>query len=109
MKGQIKALAFAFCNDEGERPGFISPDLLDFDIPGNLPLPKSFILKNKNIKFLLILRNNPNYICIGNFVYNGLVTEHYSYIPVKDFTLSCALFGKSGTGKTYLSRRCCPI
>lgn len=88
-----------------KMPGFITPEIIDFTIPKNLPLQQPFILKNENVKYLPISPKNPEFIWFGKILTQGILTGHDAFFNKDSFAFSCVIFGKSGTGKTYLLRK----
>ncbi len=81
-------------------------DEVNFDFPMNLPLPTMPFLRNENVRYIdLSNRFINNAISIGNHVKEGVVTSHKTYVPINKLPQDCAIFGKSGSGKTYFLAR----
>jgi len=80
------------------RPGFLSPNVTDFTILKNIPLPKSFHIENENIHFA----DNEHQIHFGKYVRDGVLTNVDTYLPIDNFAQSTLIVGQQGTGKTYL-------
>ncbi len=87
---------------EDEQFAFVDPEEFDFSFPDSCPIPRANVLRLKNVKYLSIRKENPNYIWIGNIVDKGIPESNYSLIPIDHFAKSVIIGGKPGTGKTYL-------
>ncbi|MFW9880051.1 MAG: ATP-binding protein [Candidatus Thorarchaeota archaeon] len=132
LKGILQFLAMDIENQMGERAKVVNPsgishvDLLkgdifkdkkeslrtfvqedvNFDFPENLPLPKLPILKNENLSYIDI---NDEFkwraITVGKHIKDGVITDHETFVPINKLPQDLAIFGKSGSGKTYFLAR----
>ena len=132
LEGVLQFLAMDIENQKGDRarvitPSKISPlDILEgnifknsyeslrnfvpedvnFDFPENLPLPRLPILKNENVRYIDI---NDDFkkvaISVGKHIKDGVITNHETFIPINKLPQDLAIFGKSGSGKTYFLAR----
>lgn len=129
FKGNLRFLSMDLENDKGERPIIekcvklsrlnvlkgdvfenISDDLrifvpedVNFDFPKDLPLPRIPILENENVRYVDVDNEFiKESIGIGKHVKNGIMTNHITYIPKNKLPQDLCIFGKSGSGKTYL-------
>ncbi len=94
-----------FKNGASLRTRLISKEV-NFDFPENLPLPKVPILKNENVRYLdLTKRYMETAVSVGKHVKNGVETDHATFVPINKLPQHCAIFGKSGSGKTYFLAR----
>jgi len=75
----------------------LTSKLIDFDIPQDIPLKKSQIIKTQNLKNRVI---NKDDIIIGKIHRNGVLTEDYYGIHINTLSKSVILAGHSRTGKT---------
>ena len=91
--------------DEDLRFAFINPEEFDFSFPDSCPILRANALRLKNVKYLSIQKENPNYIWIGNFVDKGIPESNYSLIPIDHFSKSVVIGGQPGTGKTQLIKQ----
>ena len=90
-----------FKNDNTFGNFFIKEDF-NFDFPEDLPLPRIPILYNENVRYIDIDEDFiENSISVGNHIKNGIITDLTTYIPIRKLAQDLAIFGKSGTGKTY--------
>ena len=79
---------------------------LNFDFPDSLPLPKLPILENENVRYIdLNDKYIKNAISIGYHIKNGVITNHKTYVPITKLSQDLAIFGKSGSGKTFFLAR----
>ena len=84
---------------------FIKEDF-NFDFPEDVPLPRIPILNDENVRYIDLDEDFiKNSICVGNHIKNGVITEHITYFPIKKLSQDLAIFGKSGTGKTFFLAR----
>ena len=129
IKGILRFLSMDIENDKGERPiikecvkisilNILKGDLFDnstkdfrifvaedvnFDFPKDLPLPRIPILENENVRYIDVNKEFiKESIGIGRHIKNGIITNHTTYIPKNKFPQDLCIFGKSGSGKTYL-------
>ncbi len=94
-----------FKNKEESLRTFVQEDV-NFDFPENLPLPKLPILKNENVRYIDINSEFKNRaITVGKHIKNGVITEHETFVPINKLPQDLAIFGKSGSGKTYFLAR----
>ena len=60
-------------------------------------------MKNENVRYVDL---NKDFICesigIGKHIKNGIITNHTTYVPKNKLPQDLCIFGKSGSGKTYL-------
>ena len=132
LKGIIQFLSMDIENRKGKRARIINPshisnlDLLkgnvfrddqeqlinvvqedvNFDFPENLPLPRLPHFKNENVRYIDINRDfKKRAISVGNHIKDGVITNHKTYIPINKLPQDLAIFGKSGSGKTYFLAR----
>ena len=90
-----------FKNGNNTENFFIKEDF-NFDFPEDLPLPRIPILYHENVRYIdLDEEFIENAISVGNHIKNGVITDHTTYIPIRKLAQDLAIFGKSGTGKTY--------
>lgn len=95
FKGQV------FNANSLTRNHFIKEDF-NFDFPEDIPLPRIPILHNENIRYIDLDEDFiKNSVSVGNHIKNGIVTNHTAYVPIRKLAQDLAIFGKSGTGKTY--------
>ena len=81
----------------------ITEEMVNFDFPENIPLPKLPILKSEIVRYIDINSDFKKMaIKAGYHIKNGVITNHKTYIPIKKLQQDVAIFGKSGSGKTYL-------
>ncbi|MFX1297419.1 MAG: ATP-binding protein [Promethearchaeota archaeon] len=79
---------------------------LNFDFPDSLPLPGLPILENENVRYIdLSVKFIKNAISIGYHIKNGVITNHKTYVPIAKLSQDIAIFGKSGSGKTFFLAR----
>jgi hypothetical protein len=91
--------------EEERRFAFVNPEESDFSFPDSCPILRANALRLKNVEYLPIQKDNPNYIWIGNILDKGIPESNYSLIPIDHFAKSVIIGGKPGTGKTYLLRQ----
>jgi hypothetical protein len=91
--------------EEEMRFAFVNPEEFDFSFPDSCPILRANALRLKNVEYLPIQKDNPNYIWIGNILDKGIPESNYSLIPIDHFAKSVIIGGKPGTGKTYLLRQ----
>ena len=93
-------------NDGSETlRNFIQEDV-NFDFPENLPLPRLPILKNENVRYIDIHEEfKKKAITVGHHIKNGVITKHETFVPINKLPQDLAIFGKSGSGKTYFLAR----
>jgi len=87
------------------RFAFINPDEFDFSFPDSCPILRANTLRLKNVEYLSIQKENPNFIWIGNIVDKGIPESNYSLIPIDHFSKSVVIGGQPGTGKTQLIKQ----
>ncbi len=94
-----------FKNNHESLRNFVQEDV-NFDFPANLPLPQLPILQNENVRYIDI---NDDFkkvaISVGNHIKDGVITNHETFIPINKLPQDLAIFGKSGSGKTYFLAR----
>jgi len=83
-------------------PKFINPNMIDFEIPHEMPLLKPSILENRNTVNLAISKNDPNYVYIGDKMNKGVLSTEIGLIEIDSLTTHLNIFGKTGTGKSTL-------
>lgn len=84
---------------------FVQEDV-NFDFPENLPLPRLPILKNENVRYIDIHEEfKKKAITVGHHIKDGVITNHETFIPIDKLPQDLAIFGKSGSGKTYFLAR----
>lgn len=83
-------------------PNYINPNMIDFDIPGEMPLSKPPILENRNTVNLAISKMDPNYVYIGDKMNKGVLSTEIGLIEIDSLTTHLNIFGKTGTGKSTL-------
>ncbi len=94
-----------FRDDHDYLKYFVQEDV-NFDFPENLPLPRLPILKNENVRYIDINENfKKKAIRVGYHIKNGLITNHEIFVPINKLPQDVAIFGKSGSGKTYFLAR----
>ncbi|MFX1575310.1 MAG: ATP-binding protein [Promethearchaeota archaeon] len=99
LKGEV------FKNKEESLRTFVQEDV-NFDFPENLPLPKLPILKNENVRYIDINEEfKKRAITVGKHIKDGVITEHETFVPINKLPQDLAIFGKSGSGKTYFLAR----
>jgi len=90
---------------EDQRFAFVNPEKFDFSFPDSCPILRANTLRLKNVKYLSIRKENPNYVWIGNIVDKGIPESNYSLIPIDHFAKSVIIGGQPGTGKTQLIKQ----
>ena len=132
LEGIMEFLAMDIENQEGERARIINPfdvsnlkilegnvfndgneslrnfvqEDVNFDFPENLPLPRLPILSNENVRYIDIHENfKKKAITVGRHIKNGVITNHETFVPINKLPQDLAIFGKSGSGKTYFLAR----
>jgi hypothetical protein len=99
LKGEV------FKNEKESLRTFVQEDV-NFDFPENLPLPKLPILKNENVRYIDINDEfKKNAITVGKHIKDGVITDHETFVPINKLPQDLAIFGKSGSGKTYFLAR----
>ena len=94
-----------FTNDIKFLRNFV-PEDVNFDFPENTPLPRLPILKNDNVRYIDIQNDfKRNAIRVGKHIKDGIITDHETFIPINKLSQDLAIFGKSGSGKTYFLAR----
>ena len=84
---------------------FVREDV-NFDFPENLPLPRLPILKNENVRYIDIHEDfKKRAITVGHHIKDGVITNHETFVPINKIPQDLAIFGKSGSGKTYFLAR----
>ena len=93
-------------NDSHESlRNFVQEDV-NFDFPENLPLPRLPILKNENVRYIDIHEKfKKRAITVGHHIKDGVITKHETFVPINKLPQDLAIFGKSGSGKTYFLAR----
>ncbi len=75
---------------------------INFDFPENLPLPKLPILDYENVRYIDLNEEfKKNAIGMGWHINNAIITRHTTFTPINKLPQDIAIFGKSGSGKTY--------
>jgi len=82
------------------RFDFLKPHKVDFSFPVNPGLTQPLTWNNTNIIPLMTSKENPNFICIGKVIEQGVEKEQYAYFDRDHFSLSTFIGGTSGSGKT---------
>ena len=85
---------------EDAIPGFINPEIIDFNIPNTLPIEKANILPKENIGFSSLSHEMNHRILLGNIYHNGVKTERKAYLHLKDFIHHLFISGLTGVGKS---------
>ncbi|MHA1492151.1 MAG: ATP-binding protein [Promethearchaeota archaeon] len=94
----IKGNVFKY---KGE-PANVTKESVNFDFPEHLPLPRMPILENENVRYIDLSEDFKKLaLKIGYHVKNGVITDHVTYLPINKLPQDMAIFGKSGSGKTY--------
>ncbi len=94
-----------FNNSSESLTTFVQEDV-NFDFPENLPLPRLPILANENVRYIDIHEKfKQNAISVGKHIKEGVITDHETFVPINKLPLDMAIFGKSGSGKTYFLAR----
>ena len=88
-----------------ERFAFINSEESNFSFPDSCPILRANTLRLKNVQYLSIQKENPNYLWIGNIVDKGIPESNYSLIPIDHFVKSVIIGGQPGTGKTQLIKQ----
>ena len=128
LKGILKFLSMDIETNKGKRASLVKPsdvslqdilegnifnnnkdflkqvvqDEVNFDFPENLPLPRLPILENENVRYIDInTKFKKRAISIGKHIKEGVITNHITYVPINKLPQDLAIFGKSGSGKTY--------
>ena len=84
---------------------FVQEDV-NFDFPENLPLPRLPILSNENVRYIDIQESfKKKAITVGRHIKNSVITDHETFVPISKLPQDLAIFGKSGSGKTYFLAR----
>jgi len=93
-------------NDSYESLRTFAQEDVNFDFPENLPLPRLPILKNENVRYIDIHEKfKKRAITVGHHIKDGVITSHKTYVPINKLPQDLAIFGKSGSGKTYFLAR----
>ncbi len=94
-----------FNNSSESLKTFVQEDV-NFDFPENLPLPRLPILTHENVRYIDIHEKfKQNAISVGKHIKEGVITEHETFVPINKLPQDMAIFGKSGSGKTYFLAR----
>ncbi len=93
-------------NDDNELlRNFVQEDV-NFDFSESLPIPRLPILENENVRYIDIHDDfKRKAISVGNHIKDGVITDHETFIPINKLAQDLAIFGKSGSGKTYFLAR----
>lgn len=90
-------------DDDRDDLGIFTIEDVNFDFPEDLPLPRIPRLENENVRYIDLnkefIRES---IGIGKHIKNRIITNHNTYIPINKLPQDLCIFGKSGSGKTYL-------
>ncbi len=86
--------------EEDDIPSFVSPDLIDFTIPRDLPIEKAVMVRNESISFSNHSRNMRNSILFGYFERKGVKTNKKIYLNLDSFIHHIFVAGLTGVGKT---------
>ncbi len=79
---------------------------VNFDFPDNLPLPRLPILERENVRYIDVDDQFINEaISIGIHVSRGVISRQITFVPINKLPQDLAIFGKSGSGKTYFLAR----
>ena len=99
LKGEV------FNNESESLRNFVQEDV-NFDFPETLPLPRLPILEHENVRYIDIHDDfKKKAISVGNHIKDGVITNHETFIPINKLPQDLAIFGKSGSGKTYFLAR----
>ncbi len=99
LKGDV------FNNNKESLRNYVQEDV-NFDFPETLPLPRLPILENENVRYIDIHDEfKRKAISVGNHIKDGVITDHETFIPINKLPQDLAIFGKSGSGKTYFLAR----
>jgi len=94
-----------FSNSQESLRNFVQEDV-NFDFPENLPLPRLPILKNENVRYIDIHEDfKKRAITVGHHIRDGVITNHETFVSINKLPQDLAIFGKSGSGKTYFLAR----
>ncbi|KKL71759.1 hypothetical protein LCGC14_2091700, partial [marine sediment metagenome] len=85
---------------EEDRPCFINADIVDFNIPSNMPIEKANIIPKVNISFSIPIGEKKRQILLGNIYHNGIKTFRKAYLGLEDFVHHLFISGLSGMGKS---------
>lgn len=81
-------------------PGFIAPNLIDFNIPHNLPIDKANIIPKEIIDFSSFWQDKDQQILLGYVYRNGVKTKRKAYLHLTDFIHHIFISGLTGVGKS---------
>ena len=88
--------------DENETYRTFIPEDVNFDFPEKLPLPRLPILKNENVRYIYINDKFKRHaVRIGHHIKDGVTSDHETFLSINKLPQDLAIFGKSGSGKTY--------
>ncbi len=94
-----------FNNDITFSRNFV-PEDVNFDFPENTPLPRLPRLKNNNVRYIDVKNHfKRNAIRVGTHIKESVITNHETFMPINKLPQDLAIFGKSGSGKTYFLAR----
>ncbi|MHA2399009.1 MAG: helicase HerA domain-containing protein, partial [Promethearchaeota archaeon] len=92
--------------DENDTYRTFIPEDVDFDFPEKLPLPRLPILQNENVRYIDINEKFKRHaIRLGYHIKDGVITDHVTFLSINKLPQDLAIFGKSGSGKTYFLAR----
>jgi hypothetical protein len=96
----------AIFKDENETYRTFIPEDVNFDFPEKLPLPRLPILQDENVRYIDINDKFKRHaVRIGYHIKDGVITDHETYLLINKLPQDLAIFGKSGSGKTYFLAR----
>ncbi|MBN1803040.1 MAG: ATP-binding protein [Candidatus Lokiarchaeota archaeon] len=79
---------------------------LSFDFPEDMPLPRFPIVQGENVRYIdLSNQFVEKAVSVGTHLKDGVVTNHEVYVPIDKLPQDVAIFGKSGSGKTFFLAR----
>ncbi len=85
-----------------ELPTYVKPENVDFTIPNDIPLPKTPILENRNIKNSPISKDDKNYIYFGEKMIDGVLSNEIATLEIDSLNNHLEIYGKTGKGKSTL-------
>ena len=91
--------------ERAEACSLITPEKGDFTFPTECTLKRANVLKSKNVHYLPISKEDPNYIMIGHLLHYGKVEKNYALINIDDLSKNLLIGGMTGTGKTMLTKQ----
>ncbi|MFX1395776.1 MAG: ATP-binding protein [Promethearchaeota archaeon] len=79
---------------------------MTFDFPVDLPLPRFPIVEGENVRYIdLSAEFVKQAVSLGKHLKDSVITDHEVFTPIKKLSQDVAIFGKSGSGKTFFLAR----